>query len=275
MGTSQPHEAIVTAKAGAQRKRAGPQSGPPLNLDDQAYAQIRAMIVEGMLLSGARIVPEQLAGDMGISRTPILSALKRLYQEGLVVWHSRRGIYIRRLSLTELAQIFELREVLEGLVARRAARALEPAQIDRYVALFADLDADETPRNRHLYLNRDFQFHAGLLQAADSPPLTSALEAMNIMVSAFSGGLIRTIREGIEEHAAIFAALRRHDPAEAEAAMRLHIRRSVDHLYQEAETGRRVQPLSGAIGRLNVVPHGAAGRAHVRRPAPAGRHGKV
>jgi GntR family transcriptional regulator, vanillate catabolism transcriptional regulator len=236
------------AKARAQPNRAGEQSGRTLNLDDQAYGRIRAMIVEGAMLPGARIVPEQLAQDLGTSRTPILSALKRLYQEGLVEWLLRRGIYIRRPSLTELAQIFELREVLEGLVARRAALALLPVEIERFAALFVGLDTEETPHNRRLYLQRDYQFHAGLLKAADSPPLTSAVEAMNIMVSAFAGGVIRTIHEGMEEHAEIFANLRRRDPTGAEAAMRLHIRRSVDRLYQEAETGARSRPAAAPIG---------------------------
>jgi DNA-binding GntR family transcriptional regulator len=241
-------------------------AGPPLNLDDQAYARIRAMIVDGALLPGARVVPEQLARDMGISRTPMLSALKRLYQEGLVDWQSRRGIYIRQPSPTELAQIFELREVMEGLVARRAATSLSPARIDGFAALFANTGTEETAQNRRLYLQRDYQFHAALLEAAGSPPLTAAVEAMNIMVSAFSGGLIRTIREGLDEHEAVLAALRRRDPDAAEAAMRLHIRRSVDRLYRQAEERAPVRRLDTT---RTIKPHRPA------RPGSASASGKA
>ena len=65
---------------------------------------------------------------MGVSRTPMLSALKRLSQEQLLEWRSRRGVFVRHLSRRELALIFELREVLEGLAARRAAELIERAR---------------------------------------------------------------------------------------------------------------------------------------------------
>src|SRR5580658_8716108 len=100
------------------------------NLDDHLYARIKAMIVDGTLLPGERIVPEQLAHDMDVSRTPMLSALKRLSQERLIVWRSRRGVFVRRLSKRELAMIFEVREVLEGLAARRAAALITPQQVE-------------------------------------------------------------------------------------------------------------------------------------------------
>ena len=241
----------------------------PLNLDEQAYARIEAMIASGTLLPGERIVPEQLAREMGISRTPMLSALKRLYQEGLVEWRSRRGIYIRRPSKREFAQIFEIREAMEGIVARRAATRLEPQQIERFASLFADIEPNETPQNRRRYLQRDYEFHAGLLLAADSPPLTSAVQALNIMISAFSGGLIRTIREGLAEHEAIFDPLRRRDPEAAEAAMRRHIRLSVDRLYQEAEAEEEAR--TGTIVAERTIPFeptdSKAINARSRRPS--------
>lgn len=241
----------------------------PLSLDEQAYARIKAMIAGGTLLPGERIVPEQFARDMGISRTPMLSALKRLYQEGLVEWRSRRGIYIRRPSKREFAQIFEIREAMEGIVARRAATRLDPQRIERFASLFADIEPDETPWNRRRYLQRDYELHAGLLLAADSPPLTSGVEALNIMISAFSGGLIRTIREGMAEHEAILDALRRRDPEAAETAMRLHIRRSVDRLYQEAEAEEDAR--TGTIVAKRTIPHeptdAKATNARSRRPS--------
>src|SRR4051812_29579892 len=80
---------------GQGRENAMPAGSRHANLDDRAYAHIKALIVNGTLAAGARIVPEQLARDMAISRTPVLSALKRLFQEGLVDWQSRRGIYVR------------------------------------------------------------------------------------------------------------------------------------------------------------------------------------
>src|SRR5271166_132285 len=113
------------------------------NLDDEIFVRIKAMIVDGTLLPGERIVPEQLAREMGVSRTPMLSALKRLSQERLIVWRSRRGVFVRRLSKRELAMIFEVREVLEGLAARRAATLIEPHQVEQLRDLFVGIDVAE------------------------------------------------------------------------------------------------------------------------------------
>ena len=123
------------------------------NLDDHIYARIKAMIVDGTLLPGERVVPEQLARDMDVSRTPTLSALKRLSQERLITWRSRRGVFVRRLSKRELAMIFEVREVLEGLATRRAATLITPPQVERLHALFADIDPTDTPANRRAYMS--------------------------------------------------------------------------------------------------------------------------
>jgi GntR family transcriptional regulator, vanillate catabolism transcriptional regulator len=214
-----------------------PRPGTRRNLDDQVYEHLKTMIAHRSLLSGQRIEISQLSHDLGVSRTPLLSALKRLSQEQLVEWRSRRGVFVRRLSLRELALVFELREVLEGLSARRAASVIEPAQVDALRALFRDIaiDAPETPERRRAYMVQDYAFHTGLVEIAGSLPLTQTIRSVNVMVAAFGGGLIRPIREVMGEHQPIFEALMRRDPEKAEAAMRIHVRRSVEWLHHEAD----------------------------------------
>ncbi len=205
------------------------------NLDDHIYERLTAMIIDGTLLPGERIVPDQLARDMGVSRTPMLSALKRLSQERVITWRSRRGVFVRRLSKRELAMVFEVREVLEGLATRRAAMLIKPRQVDQLRALFADIDTADTPANRRAYLRQDYLFHSGILEIAASTPLTQTTHSVNILVLAFGAGLIKSICDGLTEHDAILDALRRHDPDAAEAAMRAHVRRSVVWLHHEAD----------------------------------------
>jgi len=209
------------------------------NLDDHIYERLKAMIVDRALLPGERIVPEQLARSMGVSRTPMLSALKRLSQEQLVEWRSRLGVFVRRLSKRELAMIFELREMLEGLAARRAAAVITPQQVDAFRALFQDIGGPETPELRRFYMRQDYLFHSGLLELAGSAPLTQTMRSLNIMVSAFGAGLLRPIPEVMAEHDAIFAALLTGDPDAAETAMRAHIKCSVEWLHHEADLAER------------------------------------
>lgn len=205
------------------------------NLDDHLYERLKAMIIDGTLLPGERVVPDQLARDMGGSRTPMLSALKRLSQERVITWRSRRGVFVRRLSKREFAMVFEVREMLEGLAARRAATLITPWQVEHLRALFAGLDTADTPANRRAYLRQDYLFHSAILEIAASPPLTQTAHSVNILVLAFGAGLIKSIGDGLREHAAILDALRRHDPDAAEAAMRAHVHRSVVWLHHEAD----------------------------------------
>ncbi|HTU56070.1 MAG TPA: GntR family transcriptional regulator [Acetobacteraceae bacterium] len=210
--------------------------GDRLNLDDHIYERLRTMIAKGELLPGERIVPEQLAAKMGVSRTPIISALKRLAQEQVLEWRSRRGVHVRRLTPRELALVFEVREVLEGLAARRAASLVTPRQIDQLSGLFNDIDTTESPASRHHYIRQDYLFHIGLFRIADSAPLFRTMESVNIMVMAFSGGLLRPMRDVLEEHEAILEALAKQDPDAAEAAARAHIHRSVEWLQHQAQS---------------------------------------
>lgn len=237
--------------------------GAPLpeqgNLDDQIFVRIKTMIVNGALLPGERIVPEQLAREMGVSRTPLLSALKRLSQERLITWRSRRGVFVRRLSKRELAMIFEVREVLEGLAARRAAALITPRQLQRLRDLFVGIDTTDTPANRRAYLSRDYLFHAGILEIAGSPPLTETTHSVNILVLAFGAGLIKSIQDGLVEHAAIFDALDRRNPEAAEAAMRAHIHRSAVWLHHEADL----------VERPDDLPPGHPGHIRTDCDAPA------
>jgi GntR family transcriptional regulator, vanillate catabolism transcriptional regulator len=213
----------------------GGQPGERANLDDHIYERLKAMIVDGTLLPGERVVPEQLARDMGVSRTPMLSALKRLSQERLIVWRSRRGVFVRRLSKRELAMIFEVREMLEGLAARRAATLIEPSQVEALRELFRDIDPTDTPENRRAYLRQDYLFHSGILEIAASLPLSQATNSVNILVLAFGAGLIKSISKGLTEHQAILDALLRRNSDAAEAAMRAHVHRSVVWLHHEAD----------------------------------------
>lgn len=227
------------AQRGSQVATLRPTGLPEMthtNLDDQVYARLTMMIAEGMLLPGERIIPDQLSRGLGVSRTPILAALKRLSQERVVEWRSRHGVVVRRLSRRDLAMIYELRESLEGLSARRAAQVITPTQVGHFRNLFRGLDFEDTPSNRHKYMSRDYTFHVGLLEIADSPPLAQAMNSLSILVRAFSGsGVIRPMHESMAEHEAIFSALLRGDPDAAEAAMRAHLRRTVELLYDAAE----------------------------------------
>jgi DNA-binding GntR family transcriptional regulator len=205
------------------------------NLDDKIYRRLKAMITEGDLEPGKRILQEHLARDMGVSRTPLVNALKRLAQEGLLEWLPRRAIYVKRFTPREVAQIFEVREGLEPMAARLAAERIDPAEVEELEEIFKEFTENPTPAAVRRYLQADRYFHWRLVELAGNPFLAAAMESVNMMISAYQVGIPRSLAESLPEHRAILGALRNQDPEASEQAMRLHIRRSREKLKKDAD----------------------------------------
>lgn len=205
------------------------------NLEDKIYTRLRALIGSRRILPGERILLDQLARRMGVSRTPVLNALKRLAQERLVELLPRRGIYVRRFTKREMARLFRVREALEGLSARLAATRIERADTDRLAELFRGFEGKLTPALIRRYVERDRRFHWRLVEIAGNEHLAAAMDSVNMMFFVYQDGLVRPPVETLPEHRAILQALRQRDPEASEAAMRLHVRRSVERLEQEAD----------------------------------------
>lgn len=83
------------------------------DLEARVYARLRKLILERRIAAGERIYPDRWARVLGVSRTPVLHALKRLAHEQIVEWTSRRGIYLKIYTKRELARLLEVREALE------------------------------------------------------------------------------------------------------------------------------------------------------------------
>lgn len=207
------------------------------NLDDKIYARLRSLILERRLLPGERILVDALATEMGVSRTPILNALRRLSQEGAVTVLPRRGIYVRRYGKTEMVRLFAVREVLDGLATRLAAARIPEAEVDAFVRSFKRHGgAPASPAALRRYVELDRAFHCRLMELADNDQLRAAMDSINMRLFVWQDGVVRPPAETIPEHLRILEALRRGDAEEAETAMRLHIRRSLETLQRKAST---------------------------------------
>ena len=101
-----------------------------LNLDeykplrDVVFENLRGAIVEGRLKPGERLMEVQLAEQLGVSRTPVREAIRKLELEGLVVMLPRKGAYVANMSLKDLIDVLEIRASLEGLAASLAAERI-------------------------------------------------------------------------------------------------------------------------------------------------------
>jgi DNA-binding GntR family transcriptional regulator len=211
------------------------------NLDQKAYQILKGMIVDRQLLPGDKIPQEKLAEDLGISRTPLVNALKFLEKEKLVRSIPRRGFFMRKFTQREMISIFELREVLEGLAARKAAQKITANQIAQLRRFFHQFSEDQEIADIRAYAREDRRFHNFLLDIGAKEFLKSILETYNIISSSYQilapEGLVRPPRDTIREHRAMIAAIAKRDAEAAENAMRLHFQRSRAVLQQSLEAG--------------------------------------
>ncbi len=205
------------------------------NLDDKAYHRLRSMIIERQLAPGHRIQLETLAKEMAVSRTPLVNALKRLAQEQFVIWVSRRGFYVREFSKRELAELYQVREALEGIAARLAAERIDTAELARLTALFQNIEISSRPDAIRRYVELDRQFHWRLVELSGNRQLTRTVRSVNLLIFSYQQGLARPIKETFPEHKAILDALRRRDPDACEAAVRRHFRLSAERYARSAD----------------------------------------
>jgi DNA-binding GntR family transcriptional regulator len=219
------------------------------NLDHKVYRQVKSMILEQKLKPGTKIYQEKLANDLGISRTPLVNALKKLEQERLITAIPRRGFYVRRFSKQEMIRIFELREVLEGLAARRASLQISDEQVQKIQGFFKGLKLSNNTKSVERYAKEDRRFHNFLIELGGDELLSGILETYSIITMSYLGGfragLVRVPRETFHEHRAIIEAIMKKDPDQAEQAARLHLRRSREKLIKEIEGEKTKKILKG------------------------------
>lgn len=197
-----------------------------------AAARIRALVAGGELVPGQRLVEPELAAQLGVSRASLREAFRALEAEGLVKLERYKGASVRRVEREELTELFEIRELLEGLAARRAAALLCQAPYRaELAALQADMEKAASSRaGAQAYSRLNKEFHDLILQAAGSEQLTALAshirppEIVRVIHHRLAEG--DAVQRSMAEHRAIFEALLAGDGERAEAAMRKHIRSS-------------------------------------------------
>lgn len=230
--------ALVSRSRNQEETVASPDATPisHSNLDDKICLRVRDMIARGALLPGQRILQEELSAQLAVSRTPLISALKRLSQEGLLEWIPRRGIYVRSLSPAELVQIYELRERLEPLAAELAAVRVEADEAREMRIQWQGMAGmDDAPESHARFIDQDRRFHRRLSELAGNPYLSAALAPVNMLASLYLRGNPRPWDDTIPDHLLIIEALEKGDATASGEAMRLHIRKSLDALRREAD----------------------------------------
>lgn len=192
---------------------------------EHAYDTLFAAIERGQLPPGSRLREIELSEWVGASRTPIREALGRLEAEGLIARDPSRGMIVAELDHGMVAELYVMREALEGTAAALAARHASDAEIDTLKELAQrDRDAGDDPA-RLARLNR--LFHEAMFRCAHNRFLmrsVSALRQSMVLLGRTTLAVAGRPETARVEHDAIIEAIARHDVEAATAAARAHIR---------------------------------------------------
>jgi DNA-binding GntR family transcriptional regulator len=146
------------------------------SLADRAYREIRDMLVMLDIAPGSPINEDQLGTSLGIGRTPVREALKRLSTERLVMAYPRRGTFATDVNITDLAHISEVRTHLEPIAARNAAARATPAERAVLQSLRDELEQPVAqPRSARDLMHIDLRIHRSLYAAVHNPYLEDTL----------------------------------------------------------------------------------------------------
>jgi len=201
----------------------------PRALYEEVAERLRQQIFARQLEPGSWIDEMRLAGEFGISRTPLREALKVLATEGLVTMKVRRGAYVTEMSREDVAQVYHLLALLESDAAAQVAAHADEAQRAELAALHERLERQV--RQRDAFFATNEAFHMALLRIAGNrwaqQVVTDLRKVMklNRHHSLFKQG---RLADSLAEHRALMQAIDGRDPARAAALMQAHFRSGLE-----------------------------------------------
>jgi DNA-binding GntR family transcriptional regulator len=198
-------------------------------LAQQAYLEIRRLIVTGVLAPSSKVKVLPLAEGLNLSATPVKAALAALERDSFLTAVPHRGYFVPDVGLKDMREIYELREVLDGIAARTAARMEDPAAFVETVLMpLYERQKDCIERQDGLgYSDADLEFHEAIGHISHNSRLRRVTENLSGQFRFGSGSsstLPGRVPEALREHEAIMKAIAAADSRRAEEISRTHVR---------------------------------------------------
>lgn len=222
---------------------------------DDVYKRLWQRIVEGEHQQGERLIENDLAQELGVSRTPVRQALFQLQQAGLVRADKNRGFHVIIFSADDICDLYDLRAVLELAALRAAAPHLTPAPLKEALEHIATLRQTPEPELSPRFLQSDIAFHHQLIaERSGNRRLAEALASSRAQMSIFIAEGTRVaggIGKALSEHEQIAEALLRGDVDGAVGAMQRHLERVKNMALADFAALRpvRIRRFSQVVGR--------------------------
>ncbi|MBP2665137.1 MAG: ydfH [Firmicutes bacterium] len=211
-------------------------------LREVVYETLREAIRTGALSPGERLMEIQLAEELGVSRTPVREAIRKLELERFVVMLPRRGTYVANLSLKDINEVFEIRAALDGLAAGLAAERITEEELEQMERLLVEIADHIEKHDNQKIVEADEAFHDILYRASRNERLVGIIYNLREQFTRFRSVSINypgRLQNTLEEHRQLVEAIAQRNPEAAQQKAREHIENAEQTLLLEMEQLRQ------------------------------------
>ena len=218
----------------------------PVNLD--SYKPLRELVLEaireaiknGSLQPRERLMEIQLADELGVSRTPVREALRKLELEGFIVMVPRKGAYVSDLTMKDVADVFEIRAALEGLAAALAAERITEEELETMERLLVEKGEAINLDDIDKLVEVDTKFHEAMYQASRNERLSTIISNLREQIQRFrltSLSVPGRKEDSLKEHRSLLEAIQARDIQLARQLAQEHIENAENVLIDSLKKG--------------------------------------
>ena len=208
-------------------------------LREIVYEELKLLILTGKISPGMRLMEEELAEDMGVSRTPIREAIRKLEKEGLITIEPRRGAYVSQISTKDMVETLEVRQNMEGLAAELAAQRMSEEDKEKLRNIAKAYEEAVAAGDMAEMIRCDTAFHHIIVEATQNKILIQMVEQLQEMVLRFRYiyyDNFKRAEQMLSEHQAIYEAIAGGNTEVARESANVHIDRLKSLILEEPPT---------------------------------------
>lgn len=220
----------------------------PVTLDNYkplreiVFESLRDAIISAILKPGERLMEIQLAEEMGVSRTPVREAIRKLELEGFVVMVPRKGAYVAGISTKDIADVFELRAALEGLAAGLAAERITEEELELLERCLVKVSESVKNNDLEKLIELDTEFHDTLFKASRNERLVQIVSNLREQIQRFRTASLSTpgrMQFALQEHKKIVEAVSDRNVELAQALAKEHIENAENSMLDVLSVGEK------------------------------------
>jgi len=219
-----------------------------INLNDYkplreiVFNTLRDAIIAGELKPGERLMEVQLAEKMGVSRTPVREAIRKLELEGLVCMTPRKGVHVAELSVKDIIDVLEVRATLDGLATALSASRITDDEIKELNRINTQLITNMEKENLPGIVKKDVEFHEVIYRSSRNEKLLQIINNLREQVQRFRIIYLKDIsspKEIIKEHQSIIEAITSRNPEAAQSLAEKHIQKQQEAILKSMKMGQK------------------------------------